>query len=63
MYNCKWCGAILAAAILVVTIWPNLIGATASMWVVIVAAVLLLLHGLGCPTCKAPEKDKAKKKK
>jgi len=43
---------ILGLIILIVTIWPTILGATASMWVVIVAAALLVLHGLFCSKCK-----------
>jgi len=44
---------VLGLAILIVTLWPNLLGATASMWVVIIAAVLLVIHGLWCRRCMA----------
>ena len=42
--NCKWTETIIGVLILVVTLWPNLIGVSASWWVVVVAAVLLILH-------------------
>lgn len=42
----------LGLVILIVTIWPGLLGAAVSMWVVIIAAILLIIHGLFCRSCK-----------
>ena len=42
--NCSLANGILAVIILIVAIWPNLIGASGSMWVTIVAAALVLIH-------------------
>ncbi len=66
--NCRWCELILGLVILVVTIWPGIIGATASMWVVIIGAALLVLHSLfhhkcGCGMCMEKMPAKAKKSK
>lgn len=46
---------ILGLIILIVTIWPTILGASASMVVVIVAAVLLVIHGLFCMHGMKPE--------
>jgi len=46
--NCKWLEIVIAVVILVVTIWPGIIGATGSWWVTIIAAALLLIHALKC---------------
>ena len=35
----SWCEGITAIVILIVTLWPEIIGSTASYWVTIVAAV------------------------
>lgn len=39
---------VLGLIILIVTIWPTIFSATANMWIVIVAAALLVVHGLFC---------------
>ena len=40
--------AILAVVIGVLALWPNLVGAVASKWVILVAAVLLLGDSMKC---------------
>lgn len=60
--NCRICESVLSIVILVMVLWPNMLGTIASKWVVIVAAVLLLLHAIGCKDCVCSE-DKAKKKR
>lgn len=70
-YNCKWTEIVLAVVILIVTIWPGLIGSTASWWITLVAAALLLIHALSCKNCgacasgvkTAPKRLAGKKKK
>jgi len=47
----SWCEGITAIVILIVTLWPEIIGSTASYWVTIVAAVALLIHSFGCHKC------------
>lgn len=42
--NCRWTETILGVVILIVTLWPALLGVSASMWVTIIAAVVLILH-------------------
>ena len=54
--NCRWCEGIVAIVILLVAIWPGIIGAVASNWVIIIAAAVLLLHSVfhhacGCGMC------------
>lgn len=49
--SCKWIHAVLAAVLLVVTIWPGIIGDTASWWVTIIIAVLFLIHAFTCKKC------------
>ncbi|MFQ5531345.1 MAG: hypothetical protein ACE5ES_01890 [Candidatus Nanoarchaeia archaeon] len=44
--NCKATEVVLSAIILIVTIWPNILGSRANFWVVIIAAAILLLHAL-----------------
>jgi hypothetical protein len=47
--NCIWTEFVLGVVILVFTVWPTLIfTAMTSMWIVVVAAVLLVLHSLSC---------------
>jgi hypothetical protein len=64
--NCKMMEIIVAIAILVATIWPNLLGANISWWVVVIAAAVLLLHALKCGCagmCADGAKVSGKKKK
>ena len=68
MFNCKWTESVLAIVIIVFALWPALISsAVVGKWIVIVAAALILIHGLACNHCGicAPEdaKGKGKKKK
>lgn len=65
-------GVIFSLVILVAALWPDLIGATASKWVIVAVAILLLLKSLlymnCCDVCgvalaKATKKPRAKKKK
>ena len=64
----------MPAIILIVTIWPNIFSAAVNFWIVIVAAVLILLGAIGCkssscvvkPVVRAkarPAKRKVAKKK
>jgi len=50
--NCMWVEGVLAALILVFTIWPTLIfSATVSWWIVVISAALLIIHALTCHKC------------
>ena len=70
MCNCKGTELVTGIVVLVLALWPALLGATASKWVLVAAAVILIIHSLGCKdmcgTTAAPKpaaKKKAKKKK
>ncbi len=60
--NCRTFEAVLSIVILVLILWPKILGAMASKWIVIIAAVLLLLHAIGCKACVCSE-GKTKKKR
>jgi len=50
--NCKWVELVLAVVILVFTIWPSqILSAGISWWLVVIAAVLLIVHSLFCSKC------------
>ncbi len=50
--NCKWGEALLALIVLVFTIWPTqILSATMSWWLVVIAAALILIHSLFCKKC------------
>lgn len=57
--NCRWCETILALIILVFALFVN---ASWGEWVVIIAAVLLLIHAWSCKNCGTcmPEKSASK---
>ena len=61
MCNCKATEIVVALVVLVFSFYQT----TYSNWVVIVAAAVLLIHGLGCKdiVCGASAKPKAKKKR
>lgn len=61
--NCRWAETIFGVVILIVTIWPGLLGASASMWVVIVVAALLVIHAWTCANCCSVPGKSSKKKK
>lgn len=45
--NCKATETVLALVILVFALWQT----TFSKWVIVVAAILLLLHAFSCKNC------------
>ena len=68
MCNCRCTEGILGAIVLIVTIWPNLLGAPASWWVVVAAAAVLLLHAIfhhmcGCDMCMDKGMPSSRKKR
>ncbi len=47
---CKsWCESILAIIILVFALWQT----TYSQWIVVIAAIILLIHSFTCKKCFA----------
>ncbi|MBI5803302.1 hypothetical protein HY448_01295 [Candidatus Pacearchaeota archaeon] len=51
--KCRWLEAVLAALILVFSLWPTqILSAMYSWWVVVVSAALLLVHSLFCHKCE-----------
>jgi len=51
MHKCGGCGLILGLVLLVVTIWPNILGSVANFWVAIVIGALLVLHTIFYQKC------------
>ena len=60
MCNCKWTEIIIALVILILTLFVT---ASWSQWVVIIAAVVLLLHAFMCKNCSEVETKATPKKK
>lgn len=51
---CKsWCEAIIAVIILVFALWPDIVGAIAAKWIIVIAAIVLLIHSFACKKCFA----------
>jgi len=51
--GCRWLEALLAIVIISFTYWPTMVfSANTSMWIVIGAAAVLLVHSLFCDKCK-----------
>ena len=62
MCNCKATEIVLGLVVLVFALYQT----SYSKWVIVVAAVLLLIHGLACKdmgSCAAPVKAKPARKK
>jgi len=58
---CKsWCEFIIGVVIFVVTLWPTILGANASMWVTVIAAAALILHSFGWDRCFSHDMMKSK---
>ena len=68
MCNCKGTELVAGIVILVLALWPTIFTAVVSKWIIVVAAVVLIIHALGCKdiaccgTDAGMEKPKAKKK-
>jgi len=49
--NCRWTEAVIAIVVIIAAAWPEFLGRGVSSWVVIIAAVILLIHALKCKNC------------
>ena len=50
--NCSWMELVLALVILIFVLWPTQVfSATVSMWLVVIAALLIAIHALFCTKC------------
>jgi hypothetical protein len=54
----NWGLTILSVAIFVFTVWPTILGAVASTWVVAIAAILILILAWTAVVCKCTSKKK-----
>ena len=61
--NCKATNVVLIAIVLVFALWESTISWLPSKWVIIVAAVLLLVHQLCCKKGSCDAEDAKEKKK
>ena len=66
--NCMWTELVLAVLILVFAIWPTQIfSSVVSGWIIVAAALFLVIHSLICKkcggVCAGMIKSKSKKKK
>lgn len=60
----KWTNSILGIVILLVTIWPTMFSAMTNKWIVIIAAILLVIHACCCKNCgMCGHEDMSKKKR
>jgi len=59
--NCSLTEKIIGVVIIVLAIWPNVIGATNSKWVIVVAAAVLIIHAFKCSACNMPAGSDMKK--
>ena len=53
--NCKWCTTIIGIVILVFAFLEGVTGL--NMWIIVIAAILLIIHAFKCKNCGicAPE--------
>ncbi len=49
--KCKHIHVILGIVIVALALWPNIIGAVASKWIIVVAGALILIHSFKCTEC------------
>ena len=56
----NWALAIASIVILGLTFWPDMLGATAGKWIIVVAAIVVLILSFTGVKCKFCE-DKKKK--
>jgi len=65
MIGCNKAQVILAIVVLILALWPNLIGAVASKWVIVVAAILIVVSACKTPCVEMPAAPvrKARRKK
>lgn len=52
--NCKWCELVIAIVILVFAFWMT----AWSKWIIVIAAIVLLLHSFLCRSCMMCEQHK-----
>lgn len=57
--NCMSGHFVLAILVIVFALWQT----AASKWILLAIGIIMLLHSLGCSSCKVPEKPKAKPKR
>ncbi len=57
MCNCKYTELVTGIVVLVLALWPNMISANVSKWIIVVAAVVLIVHSLGCKNMSCCDKD------
>ena len=52
-HNCLWIHGIIGAIIIVFTLWSTAF----SKWIVIIAAIGIIIHALLCKNCKMPKQE------
>jgi hypothetical protein len=57
--NCMSSHFILGILVIVFAFWQT----AASQWILLAIGVLMIIHSLGCSSCKVQEKPKAKSRK
>ncbi|MEK6933585.1 MAG: hypothetical protein AABW75_01780 [Nanoarchaeota archaeon] len=56
---CKsWCELILAVIIIVFAFWQTAV----SMWIIVIAGIVLLIHSFTCKTCFAKHNTTGRKR-
>ena len=58
--SCKWKEGVIAIVVFVLALWPNLLGATVSKWILVIAAIILAVHAFMCK-CGTSETETAEK--
>jgi hypothetical protein len=49
--SCKGCGFIGGILLILVSMWPNLMGSVANKWIVFAVGIIMLLGSIGCKSC------------
>lgn len=48
MMRCKHGGLVSGILLILISMWPNLMGAVAGKWISLAIGIILVLHGLAC---------------
>jgi hypothetical protein len=52
MCNCqKWVETIVAIVVFILALWPQFLGTAVSKWVLVIAALALVVHAWFCNKC------------
>jgi hypothetical protein len=51
--KCNWVEVLVGIVVVVLALWPDILGLEISKWVLVIAGALLIIHALVCKNCKS----------